>query len=84
MNDKEQEEKEKEKERQMMKRQMNHREIDLEEENDLEEDEENDARGPPLKKERRDSLEGKTNGSPLGGANIRISSRGMYFQLLYC
>ena len=32
---------------------------------------------PPMKRERHDSGEGRSNGSPaLGGANIRISSRG--------
>eukprot|EP00095_Tigriopus_kingsejongensis_P003170 snap_masked-scaffold91_size383040-processed-gene-0.2 protein:Tk03170 transcript:snap_masked-scaffold91_size383040-processed-gene-0.2-mRNA-1 annotation:"protein dead ringer homolog" len=32
---------------------------------------------PPMKRERRDSIEdSRRNGSPMGGANIRISSRG--------
>ena len=39
--------------------------------------EEDDALSPPMKRERSDSTEGRTNGgSTIGGANIRIASRG--------
>merc|ERR1711899_195816 len=31
---------------------------------------------PPMKRERSDSVEGRTNGGAIGGANIRIASRG--------
>ena len=39
--------------------------------------EEDDALSPPMKRERSDSTEGRANGgSTIGGANIRIASRG--------
>ncbi len=51
-------------------------------ENDEDDEDERNEEGssPPVKRERHDSLDGKSNGSPVGGggANIRISSRGTY------
>lgn len=60
-----------------LQRDLKERPLVRERESDTRDREEDDEMSPPpLKRERQDSFEGRSNGSPIAGANIRIANRG--------